>query len=394
MVSHKTTAETSGNITYFPFIALRLNLPRASGLIYGTRMLQHTLPTLRVSYQQAFFINVINIYAACGVLGLHEEKKFEEWAKKVEEYTTNKDRRLKDACQRLVHWANKIKERDSDHFNEKVRDTEISLISKAVRIVYDEYLKTYLLPSKKHGRFTKIRLHEIGRFIHYFTSYLIPLAEEIGDKNFLRKTVQTNVQQYMPDLFYNLPDLDEYHIQALLKFLTKAEELNIPNTSLERAKVEAEILNRQLEDTANRDTEESYEVEFKERLPDDPCSLAKEIAAFASTKGGRIYIGIKDNGGIIGIVEDKTNWFDKLQLRIDDIAANGVQPSHQATVHKYFVGTKVIVQIGVPKGSEPVYYVGGVPYTRKMTKSRPAKPAEVKQLHFQYFINSLKNSVG
>jgi predicted HTH transcriptional regulator len=158
--------------------------------------------------------------------------------------------------------------------------------------------------------------------------------------------------------------------------------------------VEAEILMRQLEEDANRDIKgESEEVEFKEKVPVESKDFAKEIAAFASTKGGRIYLGIKDNGDISGIVETTEKWFDKLQLWIDSIACDLVEPSLEVSVKKFFVGNKVIVQINVPEGSEPTYYVRGVPYIRKMTKSRPATPAEVKRLHNQYFINAVKKTI-
>lgn len=43
---------------------------------------------------------------------------------------------------------------------------------------------------------------------------------------------------------------------------------------------------------------ESESVELKEVYTPD---VKKEVVAFANTKGGTIYIGVKDSGGIIGI---------------------------------------------------------------------------------------------
>lgn len=48
--------------------------------------------------------------------------------------------------------------------------------------------------------------------------------------------------------------------------------------------------------------EESNEVEFKEMMPD---GISKEIIAFLNAHGGTIYIGIKDDGTIVGVSKEK-----------------------------------------------------------------------------------------
>jgi ATP-dependent DNA helicase RecG len=55
-------------------------------------------------------------------------------------------------------------------------------------------------------------------------------------------------------------------------------------------------------------------IEFKEKLDK---TLAKEIVAFANASGGRIFLGITDNGKIIGIDAD-----NRLKSQIQDIARN------------------------------------------------------------------------
>ena len=62
---------------------------------------------------------------------------------------------------------------------------------------------------------------------------------------------------------------------------------------------------------------ESYLVEFKERVN---SSLAREMTAFANASGGRIFLGVTDNGKAGGI--EITN---KLRSRIQDFA-NNCQP--------------------------------------------------------------------
>ncbi len=47
------------------------------------------------------------------------------------------------------------------------------------------------------------------------------------------------------------------------------------------------------------DFKENETVELKEIVTDD---VKKEIIAFANSAGGTLYIGIADNGGIVGIL--------------------------------------------------------------------------------------------
>lgn len=50
---------------------------------------------------------------------------------------------------------------------------------------------------------------------------------------------------------------------------------------------------------------ESTCLEFKRKII-SPVKLAKELAAFANTKGGNLLIGVDDDGSIVGIESEKT----------------------------------------------------------------------------------------
>lgn len=52
------------------------------------------------------------------------------------------------------------------------------------------------------------------------------------------------------------------------------------------------------------DQGESSTVEFKRKTV-NPVKIAKEIAAFANTKGGYLFIGVEDNGKIKGVHSEK-----------------------------------------------------------------------------------------
>ena len=58
--------------------------------------------------------------------------------------------------------------------------------------------------------------------------------------------------------------------------------------------------------------EDSY-TEFKERI-DHPESIAGEIVAFANTEGGRLFVGVSDDGRIVG-VPDATQTIDPPEPR-------------------------------------------------------------------------------
>ena len=58
---------------------------------------------------------------------------------------------------------------------------------------------------------------------------------------------------------------------------------------------------------------EGYKIEFKESI----SGLEKELAAFANASGGKIFLGVTDDGKIKGI--KITN---ELKSRIQDIANN------------------------------------------------------------------------
>lgn len=49
---------------------------------------------------------------------------------------------------------------------------------------------------------------------------------------------------------------------------------------------------------------ESIDIEFKELDREKgtlPNSLPKEIVAFANTEGGELYIGVSDDGSVVGV---------------------------------------------------------------------------------------------
>ena len=97
---------------------------------------------------------------------------------------------------------------------------------------------------------------------------------------------------------------------------------------------------------------ENETTEFKRQLTD---SLEKEVVAFLnSKKGGDIYIGVDDDGTVVGVENP-----DKLQLSIIDRIKNNILP---ATLGFFDVVTteiqyKTVIHIIVTRGTEKPYYL-------------------------------------
>lgn len=126
---------------------------------------------------------------------------------------------------------------------------------------------------------------------------------------------------------------------------------------------------------------EGQHIEFMRSFPEQARDLGKEIAAFASSGGGRILIGVEDDGSLYGVpaFEDAAER-DQLVKRVEGICHGAVKPAiTPRATFAWESGTGILVVI-VPKGGQPVYYCEGRPYIRHMRESRPAEPSEVIEL--------------
>lgn len=91
--------------------------------------------------------------------------------------------------------------------------------------------------------------------------------------------------------------------------------------------------------------QESETVELKSIVVDD---IKKEIIAFANCEGGKLYIGVQDDGTIIG-VEDP----DGTALQISNMVRDAIKPDLTMFLHYETVkeGEKQIV-VDVQQGTE------------------------------------------
>lgn len=123
------------------------------------------------------------------------------------------------------------------------------------------------------------------------------------------------------------------------------------------------------------ETGEGYTIEFKESL--NHREIGKVICAFANSDGGKILIGIKDNGKIKGI-----NINNKLKSEIQTIARN-IDPS-------LIVSLEIIDNIGIihtPIGKDRPYSVNGMFYVRQGANTQKLNRNEI--IEFLQNINKI-----
>ena len=112
---------------------------------------------------------------------------------------------------------------------------------------------------------------------------------------------------------------------------------------------------------------ESDRVEFKETLrfdvrqeknnPEMGKVVVKTIAAFLNTHGGRLFVGVKDDGSILGLEADKFSNEDHAMKHLTDLVSDKIGSSAWKEAHASFKdihGVRVLV-VQCEKASLPAY---------------------------------------
>ncbi len=123
-------------------------------------------------------------------------------------------------------------------------------------------------------------------------------------------------------------------------------------------------------------TGEGAEFEFKGAFPKNATSLAHEIAAFATSGGGILVLGVEDDGTLVG-------WNDAQERAEGVVQLVSPRPRTESRVG-IFRGVR-LQTLRVVNSGAPLYYVEGRPYLRDNSLSRPASPAEVIELVMAHY---------
>ena len=136
---------------------------------------------------------------------------------------------------------------------------------------------------------------------------------------------------------------------------------------------------------------ESNRIEYKQKLTD---KLEKEVIAFLNYReGGIIYLGISDNGEVVGVKD-----CDAIQLKIKDRLKNNILPSCLGlfdVIHELRDG-KDIICINIASGPEKPYYIKKYGMSEKGTFIRVGAATEPMPLRMieELFSKRTRNSIG
>ena len=125
---------------------------------------------------------------------------------------------------------------------------------------------------------------------------------------------------------------------------------------------------------------ENSNTEFKREYTD---SIRKAVVAFANTDGGCIYVGIEDDGTVVGVAD-----VDDVQKRVISLCRDGIQPdvmmflSYDRTV----IEDKDVIRLQVQRGTDCPYYLKGKGirpegvYVRRGPVSLPAAESQIRKM--------------
>ena len=126
--------------------------------------------------------------------------------------------------------------------------------------------------------------------------------------------------------------------------------------------------------------QESETIELKATVTEE---IKKEVVAFANGEGGRLYIGVQDDGSVIGL-EDP----DGAALQISNMVRDAVRPDLTMFLHYETLQEdgKKIVAVDIQQGTERPYYIAkkglrpeGV-YVRQGYSSVPATNTAIRRM--------------
>lgn len=93
---------------------------------------------------------------------------------------------------------------------------------------------------------------------------------------------------------------------------------------------------------------ENQKLDFKYCVSDSR-KIARTLSAFANTDGGRLLIGVRDNGSIAGIRSDEEIYM------VDTAAHIFCRPVIEYSLRQHVIGGKTILEVEVSKGNEKPY---------------------------------------
>ena len=122
---------------------------------------------------------------------------------------------------------------------------------------------------------------------------------------------------------------------------------------------------------------ETENIEFKSQFTEE---IYKEVIAFANTDGGVVYVGIDNDGNVVGLKD-----VDQEYTRITNGIRDAVMPDVTMFV-RFTIQDNKVIRITVSEGTNKPYYLKGKGlkpsgvFVRQGTSSVPASPEQIRQM--------------
>jgi ATP-dependent DNA helicase RecG len=125
---------------------------------------------------------------------------------------------------------------------------------------------------------------------------------------------------------------------------------------------------------------EDSQHQFKKNI-NNAESLSAEMVAFSNGKGGQIFIGVEDNGNILGLTTEDVARLNQL---ISNAASQNVRPAINPTTQNIMTEQGLVLIIDVPSGiNKPYQDNSGVFWVKSGADKRRATSREEIQRLFQ-----------
>lgn len=118
---------------------------------------------------------------------------------------------------------------------------------------------------------------------------------------------------------------------------------------------------------------ENDQLEFKDSIENE--NIAKVICSFLNGKGGRVLVGVKDNGEIIGI-KNAANNMENLKMYL----LTAIIPESPITLSIEFIDNKNIIMLKVYGGANQPYLFEGNIYYRQDQNTIKATSKQISEL--------------
>ena len=120
---------------------------------------------------------------------------------------------------------------------------------------------------------------------------------------------------------------------------------------------------------------EHQRQDFKFEISDSR-KIARTLSAFANTDGGRLLIGVKDNGRIAGVRSEEEYYM------IEAASERYTRPAVPFTARRWDVGGRTVLEVDIAPGPDRPYLAPDkddryVAYLRVADENRPADPTLV-----------------